>query len=420
MFKLILLIYIIVNNFLNISSQTIDLSDLLVSTPYGDIKGEERDYYIAFEGIPYAEPPINENRFEPAKKLTKKWNGVFDATKFGPVCMQWDHFDEDDDKTNGEEDCLYLNIYTKNPRPDNKYPVMIFIHGGGFTYGHSSFYGPNVIMKKDVVLITFNYRVGPLGFLSTEDGVISGNMGLKDQVMALKWIKENIHLFGGDSSKITLTGNSAGGASVHLHLMSPMSKGLFNRGISQSGTALMPWVMTENSLEKAKQIAAALNCSTESNIAMKNCLKEKPAKFIVDSVKQFQPWLFNPFTPFGPVVEYETETPFLSQFPIDYLNEGKLQKIPWIISGAVAEGLYPGGELYNSEYLTELEKKWTEISPFLLDFNGTVVKSKQKVVSDKIKEFYLKGNPITENSYEDLIKVNLFIFLINCVINFCF
>lgn len=158
-------------------------------------------------------------------------------------------------------------------------------------------------------------------------------------------------------------------------------------------------------MEKAKQIAANLNCTTESNIEMKNCLKEKPAKLIVDSVKQFQPWLYNPFTPFGPVVEYETEKPFLSQTPLSCLLEGKFQQIPWIVSSTVAEGLYPAGEFLKTEYLQQLEKNWNEISPFVLDFNGTVVKSKQKEVSEKIKEFYLKGNPITENSYEDLVKV---------------
>lgn len=406
MFNLLLITSIILSNFLNISSTIINSSDLIVSTPNGDLRGENRDYFIAFEGIPYAEPPTNDNRFEPTKILSKKWNGILEANKPGPNCMQWDHFVKDDDKTKGEEDCLYLNVYTKNLKTNQKFPVIIFIHGGGFTFGAGDFYQPNLIVKKSVVLITFNYRVGPLGFLSTEDGSISGNMGLKDQSMALKWVKENIQYFGGDSNRITLTGNSAGGASVHLHYMSEMSKGLFYRGFSQSGCALMPWVITENSLEKAKQIAANLNCTTDSTIEIKNCLKSKPAKLIVDSVKQFQPWLFNPFTPFGPVVEYQTENPFLSQTPLSCLVEGKFQQIPWITSSVVAEGLYPAGQFLKTEYLQQLEENWNEISPFLLDFNGTVVKSKQAEISEKIKEFYLKGNPITENSYEDLVRVS--------------
>lgn len=125
------------------------------------------------------------------------------------------------------------------------------------------------------------------GFLSTEDTVVPGNMGMKDQVMALKWVKDNIQYFGGNPNSITLVGMSAGGSSVHLHYMSPLSNGLFNRGFSMSGTALNPWVLAENSLQKAKQLASSLGCNMVTTREMIDCLRYRPARQIVQNVQQF-------------------------------------------------------------------------------------------------------------------------------------
>lgn len=138
--------------------------------------------------------------------------------------------------------------------PSNPLPVFVWIHGGGFIWGSSStlFYGPDYIIEKDVIFVSFNYRLNIFGFLSFKDPKVGipGNAGLKDQSMALKWIKENISHFGGDSNNITIVGESAGGASVHYHLISPLSKGLFNRAIVMSGSALTPWANTSPDYDK--------------------------------------------------------------------------------------------------------------------------------------------------------------------------
>ena len=123
--------------------------------------------------------------------------------------------------------------------------------------------------------------------MSTEDDIVPGNMGLKDQSMALRWVHDNIEFFGGDHQKITLVGSSAGGVSVHYHYFSPLSAGLFQNGISASGTVLNCWAQTENSLEKAKRLGVLMGCPTDSTKEMVKCLKSRPGRSIVQAVKNF-------------------------------------------------------------------------------------------------------------------------------------
>lgn len=137
------------------------------------------------------------------------------------------------ERIQGAEDCLYLNVYKPHIESSKPLPVIIWIHGGAFQWHmeqkDGEFTKPDYIMDRDVIFVSFSYRVGPLGFLSTGDDLISGNMGLKDQSYAIRWVKENIKGFGGDPEQITLFGLSAGGVSVHYQYLSPMSRGLFKR-----------------------------------------------------------------------------------------------------------------------------------------------------------------------------------------------
>lgn len=188
----------------------------------------------------------------------------------------------------GEEDCLYINVYTPSLNENSKLDVIIFIHGGALMYFEPGFFGPKFLLDRNVVYVNFNYRLGPLGFLSTEDKVLAGNYGLKDQVAALKWTKENIHHFGGNPDSITITGLSAGGSSVQIHYLSPLSKGLFNRGISQSGSALNSWILQENAREKAVRLAELLGCGTETSEHIATCLLQRSGRQIVNAVKEFQ------------------------------------------------------------------------------------------------------------------------------------
>ncbi|KAB7500352.1 Venom carboxylesterase-6, partial [Armadillidium nasatum] len=161
-------------------------------------------------------------------------------------------------------------------------PVMVFIHGGGFVSLGAYNFAPYVLMNRCIVLVVIQYRLGIFGFLSTEDSVMPGNMGLKDQQLALKWIKENIESFGGDSDRITIFGHSAGGASAHYHILSPGSNGLFNRAILQSGTAFCPWASNINhrkfAIEAGLEFGCCIDDGTEKYL---ECMQNVNARYLI-------------------------------------------------------------------------------------------------------------------------------------------
>ncbi|XP_024890647.1 uncharacterized protein LOC112466655, partial [Temnothorax curvispinosus] len=185
-------------------------------------KGVYGDYYTAFRGIPYAKPPIGELRFKDPVPA-EPWSGGRDASKYGNVAVQLNDFTRE---IKGDEDCLYLNVYTTKIESLKKRTVMVWIHGGAFYTGSgdASFYGPDYIVQKDVVLVTLNYRLGVLGFLNLNNKVATGNQGLKDIIMALQWVQKNISKFGGDPENVTIFGQSAGGVLVHCLTLSPLAK----------------------------------------------------------------------------------------------------------------------------------------------------------------------------------------------------
>ena len=210
-----------------------------VQVESGPLAGTTRDGVDRYFGIPYAAPPVGELRFR-APEPPVKWEGVRQAASFGSVCRQT----VDWMKAPQSEDCLFLNIWA--PAKPGKYPVIVWIHGGGFFGGSGTQSGPdagNGIVARDVILVTINYRLGVLGFfahpeLSAESPTkASGNQGILDQIAALKWISRNIAAFGGDPGRVTIVGASAGASSVALLSMSPAAKGLFQRGIAESGGA---------------------------------------------------------------------------------------------------------------------------------------------------------------------------------------
>ncbi|KAJ8923397.1 hypothetical protein NQ315_001955 [Exocentrus adspersus] len=218
----------------------------LVTLPEGQIRGRalklvDNSTYYAFQDIPYASPPVGELRFkEPV--APEKWEGVLNTTKNTKICYQSGVYSDLGDLRQ-TEDCLYLNVYTTlKPGDDTQIPlpVLVWIHGGGLISGSgaSLFYNPQLFLHHNIIIVTINYRLGPLGFLTTEDGVIPGNLGLKDQHFALQWVKKNIKLFGGDPEKVTISGESAGGECVGWHLSSLRNKDLFRAAILQSGTAM--------------------------------------------------------------------------------------------------------------------------------------------------------------------------------------
>ncbi|XP_022696721.1 neuroligin 4-like isoform X2 [Varroa jacobsoni] len=227
-----------------------------VKTRLGGIYGIRKEYlgrYVdAFLGIPYAQPPLGPLRLK-APEPIYAWETPINATEFGPACRQWSdawpiHLTRG--ASSCSEDCLYLNVWTPSEKSDKKRPVMAYIHGGDFLLGSASwpdYEGGLMSAFGDVIVTSMNYRLGKLGFLDAKSRSAPGNQGLLDQNLALKWIHDNIAVFGGDHEQITLFGNDAGAASVGLHILSPLSAGLFKRAILQSGSAF--WKLRQTTLD---------------------------------------------------------------------------------------------------------------------------------------------------------------------------
>lgn len=206
---------------------------------------------MVFRGIPYAAPPIGDLRWRPPQ-LPKRWPGVRPAIGLGHNCIQHRPYSDIDPFTAGvSEDCLYLNVWTSSleTRPPRR-PVLVWIHGGGFWagFGGEERHNGARLAQKGAVVVTLNYRLGPFGFLShpafaaESPRRAAGNYGLLDQIAALQWVQRNIRHFGGDPSRVTIFGESAGGMSVGSLIASPLAKGLFHRAILQSGTGIGPGV----------------------------------------------------------------------------------------------------------------------------------------------------------------------------------
>jgi para-nitrobenzyl esterase len=217
----------------------------ITTTRHGRIEGREERGICVFRGIPYARPPVGEWRLR-APQPVQTWSGTRSATDFGPAAPQNAPVVRFLRKFIGvgeaqSEDCLYLNVWS--PGTDRKRrPVMVWIHGGGFVIGSASaslYFGGRMAKRGDVVVVTINYRLGALGFLNPRafDDRFEANLGLRDQIAALEWVRDNIEEFGGDPENVTIFGESAGGMSVATLLGVPAAKGLFHRAIAQSGAA---------------------------------------------------------------------------------------------------------------------------------------------------------------------------------------
>nr|CAD7393922.1 unnamed protein product [Timema cristinae] len=227
------------------------------------------------------------------------WNVTLDATKFNRRCptSSADSTDEPSDAfdTGALEDCLHINVYTPQScklqlgtKDASGFPVLFYIHGGSFRVGSARDFRPEFLVDRDVVLVVPQYRLGPLGFLSLQTEDIPGNVGLLDILLALHWVKDHIHLFGGDPSKVTILGQSAGGAAVTLLMVSPrVQEGLFTRVIAQSGTAFGTWVMDPDPVTHARSIANTANCSHRDLSQLAQCLRNVSAHDLLNAHSNF-------------------------------------------------------------------------------------------------------------------------------------
>jgi len=258
----------------------------------GLISGTTADGVRSFKGIPFAAPPVGELRWK-APQPVIAWNGVRECNDFGPQCPQalypaGSMYASPPQKQS--EDCLYLNVWTAAKAGDKR-PVMVWIHGGALTRGSGSnrVYDGTAFAKRGVVLVTVNYRLGPLGYLAHPDLTAespqhsSGNYGVLDQIAALKWVQKNIAAFGGDVSRVTIFGESAGSWSVNTLVATPLAKGLFQRAIGESGGQFGPGTYLKddkNAMPSAERIGAAF--AKAAGAESIKALRAVPAEKIID------------------------------------------------------------------------------------------------------------------------------------------
>ncbi|XP_035507854.1 para-nitrobenzyl esterase [Morone saxatilis] len=230
--------------YLGYVAQTLPPGVTEVSTHCGDFRGRLKNGAYSFKGMPYAAPPVGNLRWAPPTEPTCK-SVTSDAGRFGSVCPQVRPL-LSSGKLMGQEDCLFINVWTPTLQPDAKLPVMVWIHGGflHMLSGGEEGYSPTEKLAADtgMVYVSFNYRLNAFGFLALEilrEGSptnTSGNYGFMDQIAALKWVQRNIHVFGGDPGKVTIFGQSSGGTSVWTLMTSPLAKGLFHTAVDMSGS----------------------------------------------------------------------------------------------------------------------------------------------------------------------------------------
>ncbi|KAM4772572.1 cholinesterase [Rhinophrynus dorsalis] len=322
-----------------------DDDDDIVNTKYGKVKGVQISVFsgiiTAFLGIPYAEPPLGALRFKKPEPH-RPWVEVWNASKYGNSCYQiidqtfpgFPGAEMWNPNTELSEDCLYLNIWIPTPKPKNA-SVMVWIHGGAFETGTSSldvYDGKFLTRTERVIVVSINYRVGALGFLAFPGNTEApGNAGLFDQRLALQWVNENIAAFGGNPKSITIFGESAGGASVSYHMLSPKSHPLFTRAIMQSGTANAPWGVVGQSEARngALKLANLLSCSYKNETEIIACLRNKTPQEITEkafSVQTQKPFLKLSFPP-------AVDGDFIIDIPEMLMQLGQIKKNTQILTG---------------------------------------------------------------------------------------
>jgi len=308
----------------------------------GAVVGEKQDIRL-YKGIPFAAPPVGDLRWK-SPQPTAPWQGVKECTEFGPAPVGYFSASFKAYAKTISEDCLYLNVWTPAKMTSDRLPVMVWIYGGAFRFGEGSnpqYDGEN-LAHRGVVVVTFNYRVGPFGFLAhpllskESEHNSSGNYGLLDQIAALQWIQKNIAAFGGDPNRVTIFGQSAGATSVLWLMASPLTNGLFQRAISQSayeGTAFS--ALQENKYgnepkeKMGEQLAKDLGCDNAPDPIA--CMRDKSAEEVLKAGTPPTDVLA-PGYRYEPCVDGWVET----DLPLNIFEAGKQQDVPLMI-GSMAD-----------------------------------------------------------------------------------
>ncbi|XP_067008041.2 esterase FE4 [Anabrus simplex] len=387
----------------------------IITLPQGALKGrkvtsDNLSPYYSFLGIPYGKPPVGNLRFK-APVPAESWNGTREALQEGNMCKQ----PADGRRASAsDEDCLFLNVYTPElPASGSLKPVMVWIHGGGFLSGSGNHepQGPEFLINKGIVYVSINYRLGIFGFLSTEDEVVPGNAGMKDQVLALRWVQQNIAAFGGDPNQVTIAGESAGGSSIHYHLLSPMSKGLFHGAIGQSGSTSCAWAIAGKPRKNAFLVGKVLGFTGESSQDLVDFLRNISSdELLMTSVatmnEEDQFRLMNQFhelPSLEPVIEGETA--FITEDPLILLDEGKFHNVPYLTGVTSEEGIFlvSAGIFGKNRTLEEVDEDFSKT--FKPELRICREDSCGDEMIPKIRSFYFSDKPLSNDTLGDLIHM---------------
>lgn len=360
-------------------------SSPVFQTQLGDIRCAKEGTVIACRGIPYAEPPVGTLRFAPPVKYETPWSGVRDATTFGDKCIQ--------DDGSGSEDCLYLNVFApvEDTGEDEGLPVMFWIHGGAYIQGSSCNPGYDMpdLVREGVIVVTINYRLNAFGFLphpALEDP--TGNFGLKDQVMALEWVQDNIEAFGGDPGNVTIFGESAGGHSV-LSLMAARSDivdGLFHKAVVQSGSYSPEQMDLSIGYYLLGTPFTNLCEGTESNEETRACLRDLSIEEIMGTQLNSPGWAW--FTPV-----YAADT-FLPQSIDGALSSGEYADVPIMIGCNLHEGtLFAGLFLGGFGYMNTEDQYRAGVAAFLAASGDAVAGAVADYYLGVAKEMWGESHP---------------------------
>jgi carboxylesterase type B len=319
-------------------------SSLTINTTLGTVIGTTATYQgvnvSVFYGIPFAKPPVGALRFKPPEAAAP-WTGARNASDLPNSCWQ---IPNSQVTVNGSrnatitfsEDCLYLNLWIPEGTTAPK-AVMVWIYGGGFSGGTSTvdlYNGLTLAARKNIIVASFNYRVGPLGFVYCGNPDCPGNVGLLDQVMALKWVKDNAERLGGDPARITIFGESAGAASVGFHLLSTLSRDLYTNAIMMSSSPTVPWGIQvhDDAVKRTQTFAKVLGSPASSLSEAVAYLKSASPELMVN--KQFELNAYYADLPFAPVVDGT----FLTNHPLNLIAEGKVKNTSILIGVVKNEG----------------------------------------------------------------------------------
>ncbi|XP_061721227.1 carboxylic ester hydrolase-like [Cydia pomonella] len=380
--------YLIVLLFSSAYAQTI------VNTTQGEVQGAQANdgNYSVFYGVHYAGSTSGANRFK-APPPPPRYPGVFHAIDRTVICAH-----PTPRGIVGVEDCLVLNIHTKNVTTPK--PVMVILLGDEYSSIDIKQYSYRRLVESDVVVVTMNYRLSIFGFLCLGVPEAPGNAGLKDIVRGLQWIQDNIAGFGGDPNNVLLFGHGSGAAMVDLITLSPLATNLVNKAITQSGSSLAPWAIAYEPIKYAQVFAEQLSYTGETPGGLASKLITTDVSLLAPALQSIS--FLNNSVLFAPCIENKAlNDTFLTEAPIDLIRSGNYSHIPFIAGYTDREGTIRAVEAVNEGWLERMQTNFTDFIQVDLGFNATVNKT---VVANNIRTFYWDNRAVNMETITDYLN----------------